>query len=576
MNIISAHPFKLLTIVTLVMHFAGLFAMPVLDRDEARFAQATAQMLESGNFVEINFQDEPRNKKPIGVHWFQAVFVGMLTDSQDRTVWPYRIPSLLGALAAVLFTFWGGRQIFNEDIGFLAALFLSSTLVLAGEATIAKTDAVLLACITASQLALARIYMSAHVPAGQHANKGMFSVPSLPQFVLWLGLALGILVKGPVAPLLFLLTAGTLTIIDRNVRWLFGTSPIWGAAILAIVTLPWTIAISSASGTSFFSEAFLGDIGPKVVGGQESHGFWPGTYLLAAWVLLWPASLYLMPALRSAWLTRNTLGIKFCLAWIIPFWIVFELIPTKLPHYVLPTFPAIALLSAVYVYRYVNSIRHSNPHDDQIIRWVNSVIWLGIGVLIAASIAFLPPFHSAEALEPVFYGACAIAVGSLIIYILHILNRHVTASLALVVLATVTFYSLLSFTLPALTNLQVSHRLEKKIDDWAEKQGLEDRPRVVASGYSEPSMVFLLGTETQLGPADVAAQAIASDPGVVAVVEKEHQRDFQKAIEIQGVAVEKIDEVEGFNYSRGKTVVLSLYRQRLVREQAELNASQPR
>ncbi|MAC39001.1 MAG: 4-amino-4-deoxy-L-arabinose transferase, partial [Oceanicaulis sp.] len=79
---------------------AGIFTLPPLDRDESRFAQATAQMLESGNLVEINFQDEERNKKPVGIHWLQAASVAALSSAEAREIWAYRIPSMFGAMLA--------------------------------------------------------------------------------------------------------------------------------------------------------------------------------------------------------------------------------------------------------------------------------------------------------------------------------------------------------------------------------------------------------------------------------------------------------------------------------------------
>src|SRR3954451_5880112 len=72
---------------------AGLLFLPVTDRDEARFAQASAQMLESRDFVAINFQDAPRNKKPVGIHWLQAASVGALSSVEKREIWAYRVPS---------------------------------------------------------------------------------------------------------------------------------------------------------------------------------------------------------------------------------------------------------------------------------------------------------------------------------------------------------------------------------------------------------------------------------------------------------------------------------------------------
>src|SRR5205823_9384874 len=66
-------PMALLCLICLVLYAPGLAAIPPLDRDEARFAQATRQMLETGDFIRIRFQEEARHKKPAGIHWLQAV-----------------------------------------------------------------------------------------------------------------------------------------------------------------------------------------------------------------------------------------------------------------------------------------------------------------------------------------------------------------------------------------------------------------------------------------------------------------------------------------------------------------------
>ena len=62
-----------LLLVSLVAFLPGFFQVPPVDRDETRFAQATKQMVESGDFVDIRFQDEVRYKKPVGIYWLQAV-----------------------------------------------------------------------------------------------------------------------------------------------------------------------------------------------------------------------------------------------------------------------------------------------------------------------------------------------------------------------------------------------------------------------------------------------------------------------------------------------------------------------
>ena len=86
----------------------GILSLPALDRDESRFAQSSRQMLDSGNFVDIRFGQVPRYKKPVGIYWLQAAATAIaghvenLADGSDTKIWTYRLPSLIGGIAAVL------------------------------------------------------------------------------------------------------------------------------------------------------------------------------------------------------------------------------------------------------------------------------------------------------------------------------------------------------------------------------------------------------------------------------------------------------------------------------------------
>src|SRR5262245_21043209 len=101
-----ARAVALLAIVALLSFLPGFFQLPPIDRDEARFAQATKQMLESGDYVDIRFQDEVRYKKPVGIYWLQAAVVKTASalgfERALTTIWLYRVPSLVGAIGAVL------------------------------------------------------------------------------------------------------------------------------------------------------------------------------------------------------------------------------------------------------------------------------------------------------------------------------------------------------------------------------------------------------------------------------------------------------------------------------------------
>src|SRR6266702_1626146 len=101
-----ARAVAVLVLASLLAFLPGFFQLPPTDRDEARFAQASKQMLETGEYVDIHFQDEVRYKKPVGIYWLQAGVVkaaGALGFREAQTtIWLYRIPSLLGGVGAVL------------------------------------------------------------------------------------------------------------------------------------------------------------------------------------------------------------------------------------------------------------------------------------------------------------------------------------------------------------------------------------------------------------------------------------------------------------------------------------------
>lgn len=118
----------------------GIDTMPVTDRDEGRFAQATVQMLESGDFVDIRFQDAARHNKPIGIYWLQSATVSLFSAIEDRAIWAHRLPSLAGTVAAVMLTAAIGATLAGARVGLLAGVLMASSIILNVEARIAKTD----------------------------------------------------------------------------------------------------------------------------------------------------------------------------------------------------------------------------------------------------------------------------------------------------------------------------------------------------------------------------------------------------------------------------------------------------
>ena len=184
----------LLIAFALIAFLPGFFQIPPVDRDEAHFAQATKQMLETGEYVDIHFQDEVRYKKPVGIYWLQAAAVkageALGVPGARTTIWLYRLPSLFGAIGAVLLTYWAALAFVARRAALVAALMMASSILLGVEARLAKTDAVLLMTCVAAMGAMARIYLSRRRTPDE-------PIGWRDQAVLWTALAGGVLIKGP-------------------------------------------------------------------------------------------------------------------------------------------------------------------------------------------------------------------------------------------------------------------------------------------------------------------------------------------------------------------------------------------
>ena len=147
---LAARPLAVLGLLGVLLWLPGILSLPALDRDESRFAQSSRQMVESGDVVDIRFGHVPRYKKPVGIYWLQAAstrIAGLFPADRDRDdrIWTYRLPSLLGAIAASWLTVWCALAVAEAEVALVAGLLMLGTVLLTAEATIATTDAVLLA-----------------------------------------------------------------------------------------------------------------------------------------------------------------------------------------------------------------------------------------------------------------------------------------------------------------------------------------------------------------------------------------------------------------------------------------------
>jgi 4-amino-4-deoxy-L-arabinose transferase-like glycosyltransferase len=532
-----------LLLLSLACFLPGFASLQPMDRDEPRYAQASKQMLESGDFVDIRFQDEARHKKPVGIYWMQSAAVAAaealgLSDART-TIALYRIPSLIGALASVLLTYWAALAFLGRRGAFLSAAFMGTSVILMVEARLGKTDAMLTLCSVAVMGALARAYF------GRGANL----LPIGTRLAFWIALAIGILVKGPMVLMFAGSTAAVLSYRERSARWLLALRPKEGVPLALAIVLPWFVAIAWRTGTEFFASSVGQDMLAKVGSGQERHWGPPGFYLIAFFATFWPAAILAAIAVPFAWLNRKDDRVAFALAWIVPSWIVFEAVPTKLPHYVMPLYPAVAILTVMAMASgFVGPHRPAARPSAFLIPFIP--IGLMAGLIAAASVfdrtlpwLALPFLVLTSALA--FYAWRRFVAGDVS-----------TAALAAVIASPILALGVFGFAQNDLQSLKISPRLAE-----AARTLSCDTPEIATLGYREPSLVFLVGTKLEMvetGPE--AARFLKGGPCRMVFVEQRFEEAFGAEAARLGLDPVLSTRVAGFNINSGRRLDIGAYR----------------
>lgn len=521
------------------VYVPGLWDIPPVDRDEARFAQASRQMWESGDFVVPRIQDRARLNKPPLVYWLQCGSIALLGDAPGQwangNIWVFRLPSVLCAVASVLLTWRLGLRMMDPRAAALGAALLAVCPMVAWDAHQARADQLLLMTVVGAQGALWCCWSD--------ARRGR-SVRTIAWVGLWVWIGLGVLAKGPITPLIALLTVAALCWLSRGWRWIAGLRPMVGFAVVCAIVAPWVLAVGSQVGWSVYLSTIWDETIGRSAGAKEGHWGPPGYHLVLLCVLFWPGVLMTGLAVRRAWGLRRRGPEVFLLAWILPSWIVFELVSTKLPHYTMPLYPAVALLSARAV---LAAETRRLPGLQEWGTRIGLALWVLIGVgIMAAGAALLEALarHGADvrgemAVMMMWY----LFIGGAMFWSVRALWRgqYLRAQMGGMLAAVLLVVLFMQTVLPAAN--QMSTRIVeavRRIDPAGE------RP-LGAVGYHEDSLIFLTrGRAERIGDGALEAWvSVKTASGAQPLVIRRADADEL------GAQV-YLDEVAGLNYSRGR------------------------
>ncbi|KON65659.1 undecaprenyl phosphate-alpha-4-amino-4-deoxy-L-arabinose arabinosyl transferase [Komagataeibacter europaeus] len=547
MTRLTLRHYILVALSVFILFLPGRASLPPLDRDEPRYMEATAQMLHSGNYVDVRFLDQPRYLQPAGIYWLEATAV-RLTGMQDaHAVWPYRIPSLLAVTASAVLTAWIGAALFGPMCGLLGAALLAVSVLMTAEGRMATIDTTLLLFVLLAQCGLLRAYLD---------RERDLATPLAAALLYWTALGCGLMLKGPVILIPGFGTPLALALVERRIDWWKRLRPAWGWLVMLAIVLPWCVAIGVISHGDFFSRAVGRNFLGKVASGQETHGLPPGYHLAVFAIAFWPGSVFAAMSLPFVWERRFQPHVRYLLCWIVPHWLVFEAIATKLPHYVLPTYPAIAILTAAAIVSFPTDWEWPRAIWGRSLLAAYGLIWFTIGSVLAfAGPVLLWRMEGMVSPAPMLVPAGALPLLGLSGYM--ILHRDaLRAAMAAVAAAIIIHVGLFTTVIPRLQTIWLSPRLAAMVDAHRPCA----RTIVASTSDSEPSLVFLLGQDTRLINATAAADFLQQNPKCgMALVGARDLGAFSARIMENGLDVHELGQQTGLNYSTGKHLEIGLY-----------------
>ncbi|MCX5662054.1 MAG: glycosyltransferase family 39 protein [Planctomycetota bacterium] len=285
----------------------------LFDRDEPRFSSAAAEMVRSGNYLFPTFNGKLRPDKPILIYWLMSPCVKALGAVEAAV----RLPSVLAAGGTALLVFWLGRRLFDAATGLIAAGILAATPLMLMIGTAATADSVLLFTLTACFCIWADAFLR-----GQSMSPTHF-------ILLGLGLGAAQLTKGP------------------GLR-----GPAIATLIGITLFLAWAVPANNATDGEFLRLGLGHHVLDRIATPQENHGgnwFLTLPYYLPILVLMFfPWTLFLLGS-GSAVLSGRVGQPRvraLLVGWIVPTFVLMSVVSTKLPHYILPIFPALAIAVA--------------------------------------------------------------------------------------------------------------------------------------------------------------------------------------------------------------------------------------
>lgn len=562
-----------LAVISLAVYLYVAGSSSLYDRDEGWFSRAAVEMVESGNYWYPTFNGNLRYAKPILIYWCMSVPIRLLGQTEIAV----RLPSVLGMVGASLIVYWIGRTLWRPRVGLVAMAIILSTPLSLLMGCAATADGVLIFFLTACLAVIA------------HATLRGWGWPH----AIALGVAMGLaqLQKGPVGVAIPVLSIALTWLMLRKAspkaapKWLF---VIVAIALSVAIFCAWAVPANRMT-EGKFNEKGMGNLVQRVFSPLEGHGgHWLLTLPLYVPVLIvgfFPWTLYLMSAISVTRTGRAGMtsiaaphdpsadpsspidGVRaraLLVGWAVPTFVMMSFVQTKLPHYILPIWPALALAVAAAL---ETSDRAETTPWQRVLFYRGGILLLPVGVSMALAAAILPRLldgtlqakyprlADVPELSPLITPLTLVAVALLVMVAWAITEvkrwRVHQAVPVLWVGMTVVAIILAAKVQPALEGFKPVPPIAKSI-----LGNTASTVPVATCGFNEPSLNFYVdrGVIRALDASEVGDWARQNGPGVL-VIERE-QWELIKDEVIADRLTPLVAPQRRFNYSKGQVVDL--------------------
>ena len=460
----------LVALLAALCFLPGIGRVPLFDRDETRFSEAAREMLVRHDYMVPYLNGEYRLHKPILIYWVMAGAYKVFGVNEFAA----RLGSALAGIGACVLVFYLARRMFGLRAGALAGVAMATTLMLTVEARAATVDSLQLLFVMLCFLQLWRIY------TGERRWDAYV--------LLYGGIALGTLTKGPVVVGVVLLAVAAMALMDRSLALVRRLHLVIGLAAAMGVAAAWFFPANARAHGALVSE-MLGNqmVGPAFGSSFEGHSGFFVYYLLLLPATFFPWTAALPLGVWRTWTAPDARRARtFLVAWAVAPFIMFSFLKTKLPHYTLPGYPALAIMVGFALDEAIRQRRAILAH------WTGK---LGFGLFALVALGAAASFCT----YPYLFGLREHAMGFLALAVLAVTmvglalfdllrRRNGLFAADLAAGGTILVLTIWLGLLPTIAGMMQPGRM---------KAGLEEvlRPgdRVISVKYDEPSTVFYAG-----------------------------------------------------------------------------------